>query len=302
MAPSWIDSSIPFSPFEFIAFYESFCWRTRLESQYAETCLNLAFWLFTIPSGLAQPSRSPNPTTKVQYDRGMNALRGAGSSKDILSEIEDIRRAAEAGYTLAQTSLAYFDDNGMYVSQNSSEAIRWYKKAAATDDAVAQFGLGRAYYMGSGTSRDLNEAKVWLTKAADNGYPQANYLIGRLMETLDYTAAPESYRKAAEIGFPLAQYRLGLALASGRGIPIDRTEAYIWLLLSLEAHVDQAATPMSDLESFMGTSATESAKTRARELENTVTRAAHASSCQGWVGELDEVPTVPPPELRKFCP
>jgi len=147
-----------------------------------------------------------------------------------------------------------------------------------------------------------NEAKVWLTKAADNGYPQANYLIGRLMETLDYTAAPESYRKAAEIGFPLAQYRLGLALATGRGIPIDRTEAYIWLLLSLEAHVDQAATPMSDLESFMGTTATESAKTRARELENTVTRAAHASSCQGWAGELDEVPTVPPPDLRKFCP
>src|SRR6266542_443462 len=161
--------------------------------------LSVAF-LFVTLAASAQQSRTPNPTPKAQYERGMNALQGSGLSKDTRSGIDDIRTAAEAGYTPAQTALAYFYENGVYITQNASEATRWYKKAAETDDALAEFGLGRAYYLGSGIPRDLNEAKAWLTKAADSGYPQANYLIGLVMETLDYTAAPNAYRKAAELG------------------------------------------------------------------------------------------------------
>jgi TPR repeat protein len=232
----------------------------------------------------------------------MNALQGTGIGHDTMKGIDDIRTSAQAGYTPAQTALGYFYDNGVYVSGNTSEAVRWYKKAAETDDAIAEFGLGRAYYAGSGISRDLNEAMKWLGKAADKGLPQAQYLIGRSLETLDYTAAPGAYRKAAEAGFPLAQYRLGLALASGRGIPIDRAEAYVWLMLSFNAHVEAAATPLSELQGALGPDGTEAAKTRAREMESTVTRSANPSGCQGWSGELDEVPTVPPPEIRKFCP
>ena len=258
--------------------------------------------LFSL-AGSTQQSQAPNQTPKALYERGLNALQGSGPSRDAMRGIDDIKSAATANYTPAQFALAYFYDTGSYVSQSSSEATRWYRKAAEGDDGFAEYATGRAYYVGgAGSGRDLNEAKKWLVKAADKGIPQAQYLLGKVMETLDYKAAPEFYRRAAEVGFPLAQYRLGLALASGRGIPIDRAEAYGWLLLSYEAHVDAAATPLSDLESFLGTNGTEAAKSRARDLEKSMTRAAHPSGCQGWAGELDEIPSVPPPQIRQFCP
>jgi hypothetical protein len=43
------------------------------------------------------------------------------------------------------------------------------------------------------------------------------------------------------------------------------------------------------------------AKTKARELENTVSRAVNAGGCTGWDGERDEFPSPPPPNLQRFC-
>jgi TPR repeat protein len=43
-----------------------------------------------------------------------------------------------------------------------------------------------------------------------------------------------SLRNNAERGNAIAQYNLGLALATGRGTPVNLPEAYIWLTLAEE--------------------------------------------------------------------
>jgi TPR repeat protein len=41
-------------------------------------------------------------------------------------------------------------------------------------------------------------------------------------------------KSKAENGNAIAQYNLGLAYASGNGVPLDQAEAYVWLSLATE--------------------------------------------------------------------
>ena len=53
--------------------------------------------------------------------------------------------------------------------------------------------------------------------------------------TGDYSEAAGWWRKAADTGYPGAQYNLGLAYAQGRGVPEDQVQAYMWISLSAAA-------------------------------------------------------------------
>ena len=57
----------------------------------------------------------------------------------------------------------------------------------------------------------------------------------------------------------------------------------------------------SALEGSLGSTELERAKSRARELENTVQRSAMSHGCTGWAGEFDAVPSPPPPDRQRFC-
>jgi TPR repeat protein len=48
----------------------------------------------------------------------------------------------------------------------------------------------------------------------------------------NYTEAAKWYRKAAELGYPEAQYSLGLMYANGEGVPKDFAVAYMWANLA----------------------------------------------------------------------
>lgn len=255
---------------------------------------------FTFAS-LAQEPRSALPSPEARFNAGMNALQGTGTSRNDLRAVDEIRSAAESGYAPAQTVLGYVYENGIILARTPTQAANWFRKAAESGDHIGQYALGRLYYLGSGVQSDMSEAQHWLGLAANQGDPFAQYLLGRVLESRDYTAAPASYRAAAEQGVPLAQYRLGLLLKNGRGVSIDESEAYVWLLLSYEAGVKAAAAPLGELEASLGSNRTEAAKTRARELATSVIRSVNAHGCEGWAGEFDEVPTVPPPESQKFC-
>lgn len=237
------------------------------------------------------------------FTRGLNALRGSGPSRNVLNAVADIRTAAEAGHVPAQTALGYLYENGSIVTRDQSEAARWYKKAAEAGDPIGQYAIGRSRLLGLGISTDTNEAQHWLRLAADQESPYANYLLGKIFEDRgDYASAVGAYRAAAELGIPFAQYRLALLLKDGRGrVPIDRAEAYVWLLLSSEARIPGANITMQELESALGSTQTEAAKTKARELRRSVSRSINAKGCTGWRGESDEYPTIPPPEIQPYC-
>ena len=63
--------------------------------------------------------------------------------------------------------------HGRGVTQDYGEAMRWYRKAADQQDALAQYNIGLLYAKGWGVPQDLKEARAWMQKAAAGGEEDA---------------------------------------------------------------------------------------------------------------------------------
>ena len=81
--------------------------------------------------------------------------------------------------------------------------FKYFLKKANEGDANAQFIVGKRYERGVGTAQDLDQAKVWYTKAAEQGHEVAKSKLGKS------GAAPKPVAK------PGGQ-RTQLAVATGR--------------------------------------------------------------------------------------
>jgi len=235
------------------------------------------------------------------YEKGMNSLLGTDVNRSDLNALDNFRRSAELGYPQAQVVLGYFYDTGSIVTQDSQQAVDWYRKAARQDDRLAEWLVGRLYYTGGGVPRDLNAAQSWLVKSANQGDPFGQYLLGLIgLERNDYPKAADWFLKAAQQGLPQAQQHLGELLKQGQGVKEDKFEAFVWLLVSFDAGNETVATELSALQGDLGSNRLGEAKSKARELERTVTRAVVSRGCE-WAGALDPVPTPPPPDVQRFC-
>ena len=260
--------------------------------------LTWALLLIALPSLYAQAGSN----SQQLFDRGMNALKGTGVSHNTMTAVELIRRSAELGYAPAQVTLGYFYDTGTYIPGEQAQAVIWYRKAVDQDDRLADWLLGRIYLMAGGVPRDTQMAAGFLKKAADQDDPFGQYLLGSIeLERTNYTEAEYYLRKSSEQGLPQAQLQLGILLRRGLGVKADKFEAYVWLLLSFDAGNPAAASDLAALEAELGSTQLEQAKTRARELEKSVTRSVVAHGCTGWQGEFDAIPSPPPPDIQRFC-
>ncbi|MGH9504242.1 MAG: hypothetical protein ACRD20_15440 [Terriglobales bacterium] len=81
---------------------------------------------------------------------------------------------------------------------------------------------------------------------------------------------------------------------------MDKFEAYVWLLLSFDAGNHSVAADLAALEGELGSNRVNDAKRKARDLEQTVSRAVVSHGCD-WTGAFDPVPTPPPPDIQRFC-
>ncbi len=260
----------------------------------------IAIVCFVLISLLAT-AQSNSP--EALYERGMDAISGAGISRNDLQALDYFRRSAELGYGPAQVVMGYFFETGTITTGSQSQAVEWYRKAAQQGDVLAEWMLGRRYYLGGGVPQDPIAAEKWLRPAADQGNPFAAYYLARIMADRDYTKAPALYKVAADQGITAAQYLYAKALKDGRGIAQDRFNAYVWLVVALDGGYSLAQTDLSELDN--GGALTQAqiadAKGQAREVEQTAIRAVSARGCTGWDGELGEFPTPPPPKIQRFC-
>ncbi len=258
--------------------------------------------LVLVVAGSLFSQTTPAVSAAQLYEKGMNALTGAGVSRNDLNASDYIRRSAELGYAPGQVALGYFYETGTILSREPEQGTHWYKKAAQQDDVLGEWLLGRAIFNGETSMRDLNEASDWLKKAAAHNDPFSAYLLGMIrLERNDYTQAAEWFRKAANQGLPQAQQQLGQLLEQGKGVDVNKFEAYVWLLVSFNAGIRSTAADLQRLEPELGSNQVEQAKTKARELESSVVRAVVARGCTGWAGEFDRVPSPPPPDVQRFC-
>lgn len=240
---------------------------------------------------------------KALYEAGMNGIIGTGVSRNDVTAVQYFRESATLGYAPAQDVMGYLSETGTVVPQDNHEALAWYSKAAKQGDSLAQWVLGRMYYTGTGEIRDLNEAASWLMKASAQGDAFAQLLLGSvLLERQAYAQAAEDFRQAAEQGLPQAQQQLGLLLKQGRGtVPEDKSDAYVWLLLSFDAGLQNVGEDIKQLEADLGSTNVDRLKTEVRKREDITRRSLVAHGCTGWHGEFDLLPTTPPPEIQRFC-
>jgi uncharacterized protein len=250
---------------------------------------------------LQAQTNNPGLSAPELFEKGMNALEGSTASQSGGNAIDYFRRSAELGFAPAQTVLGYLYETGRYTTTDPQQALEWYKKASQQDDSLAQWLAGRLIYLGT-PMRDLNESASWLEKSGNHDDPFAQYLLGKVfLDRGDYGRAAASFGKAAMQGMPQAQRHLAFLLRDGQGVPVDKAEAYVWLLASYHSGVRSVAPELQALESELGSQQLQQAKTRARDLEGKTARGVVGHGCAGWRGEFDEVPAPPPPDLQRFC-
>jgi uncharacterized protein len=250
---------------------------------------------------VALPLLSQQPNAVALYEKGMNALSGSGNTRSEFDAARYLRESAEAGYVPAQTAYAYLLERGTGVTPSQSEALAWYKKAAAKNDPIAQWVVGRMYLHGEGTASDRQEAEKWLRRSAESGDEFGQYLLGLAKEDLEYTEAPQWYRKAAMKGLIQAQRRLGMAYLNGRGVPAEKAEAYQWLLLASENGDQTVSSQLSGLEAELGSNQVERIKSKVRELQASTSRTVTAQGCTGWQSEFEDFPATPPAQTQRYC-
>lgn len=236
------------------------------------------------------------------FERGMNALEGSSTSQNNLAGVDLIRSSAQLSYAPAQVALGYLYDSGTFVAAEPDQALDWYRKAAQQDDPLAEWLVGRLLFAGSGTLHDLNAAAQWLEKAAGHGDPFGEYLLGRVeLERSHFAKAADWFHQASMQGLPQAQQYYGRALEQGRGVDLNKFDAYVWLLVSYDAGNSTVTNDLQSLEGDLGSTALEQAKSKARDLEGKVARASVARGCTGWPGEFGLIPDPPPLQVQRFC-
>lgn len=91
------------------------------------------------------------------------AFAAQDDEEDLQPDLNALRAKAESGNVKAQTRLADF----CIASDDFTNAVIWYRKAAQQDDVTAQLSLASLLMAGRGTARNPQEAARWLRAAAD---------------------------------------------------------------------------------------------------------------------------------------
>ena len=93
-------------------------------------------------------------------------------------------KAAENGHKAAMIDLAddyaYFENGIWWIARKNdfAEAAKWYRKAADQGDPMGQGMLGWLYATGRGVDKDLKTAVEWFRKGAAQGNAEAQFGMG----------------------------------------------------------------------------------------------------------------------------
>ncbi len=170
----------------------------------------------------------------------------------LTNELEEavvwLGKAAERGHVEAMTLLGLSYLTGRAVTRSPEDAVKWLRLAAEKNYPKAEGLLGLAYVTAAEV-RNEEESRRWVRKAAANGDPLGQTLLGEFLlfgrAGMEKNAAEGVTwaRKAAEQGDARAQYMLAGLLANGVGTERNFVESRFWLELSAaQGHADARKT------------------------------------------------------------
>ena len=112
------------------------------------------------------------------YEHGVSLLHGYAESGQVKQGELLIAQAAKAGITDAQALLGYFYLVGSAeFSVDVEQAKSLLQQAADAENIEAMSNLGVLYYQ----QHDHQQALLWMSKAAESGYPQSQYHLALLL-------------------------------------------------------------------------------------------------------------------------
>ena len=85
---------------------------------------------------------------------------------DLVAAMSLWKRVAQQGFAPAQVRLGDMLDK----AEEDVEAVDWYRKAAAQGNAAGEDGLGQMYAKGEGVSKDFEQARLYILRAAEKNY------------------------------------------------------------------------------------------------------------------------------------
>jgi hypothetical protein len=97
-----------------------------------------------------------------------------------VTDLASLRRVAEQGDPAAQFSLGARYATGEGVTQDYTEAVRWFTQAAEQGHILAQATLGAYYWAGRGVPQDLTKAYYWSVLAQAGGDQASKYRVAVL--------------------------------------------------------------------------------------------------------------------------
>lgn len=213
--------------------------KTRVKVSLTGASLGLLMTLTSGSSALGAETTDNTPLTPGPAEQAYSAFQQG----DFETARTLWKQAATKGDASAQYNLGLIHAEGRGVLRNPGIAMNWWHLAARNGHVQAQHNLALAYISGetiipgvAGEPR-IEEAIMWLRKAADAGLASSRYALGTLLLA---RADNEDERNeaigfltlAAEQGQVEAQFFLGGCYFDGDGVEIDRREALALFLKS----------------------------------------------------------------------
>lgn len=120
----------------------------------------------------------------------------APTSADPSNGFTGLRRLAEQGDPVAQYAVGLHCAQGEDVSQDYTEAARWFSLAAEQGHIGAQATLGGLYWAGRGVPKNVTKAYFWLVLARAGGYERSKDLIGPVTAEMTRSQVLEAQQAA----------------------------------------------------------------------------------------------------------
>ena len=181
---------------------------------------------------------------KVISDRNFKKGAGLALKGDYENAAKYFRKAAEDGHADAQYGLGTFYLIGNGVAQNTEEAWRWFSKAAGQGHAEAKEELDWIKKLKEHTKEGIQqvedpEEQDEVEDPEEQDALGMAYLNGEGVEQDDEEAV-KWFRKAAEQGYPIAEFHLGMRYYDGRGVEKNLTDAFKWISEALEQGIESS--------------------------------------------------------------
>jgi TPR repeat protein len=174
--------------------------------------------------------------------------------------------------TEALTKIGEMYEKGDGLPNSSAEALKWYRKAADQGSAEASMHIAALVTAGSPTNVNYQEALQRCENAAAQKSPAGATCAGRIYDhglgvPADAAQAVKWYRRGAELGSASSLLYLGEAYWKGRGVQLNKTAAYMWLLLAARSTIPEARKQEAALRGELSEKEIEKAQKNAIEWQ-----------------------------------